>query len=202
MRRWEGELSDLVHRRSGALVGYAFLLCEDRREAEDLVQEALYKVFARGRRPGLRAPRTDPTGATLPVDTGPAHFLEAYVRTTILNLYLDGYRRRQRFAGFEHRLVTPDCTRGPESGATARADVVAALSRLTPRQRACVVLRFFEDQTVPQVAATLGIAQGTVKRRLFEALDVLRDALGDLTGPQKTTAGVADSAPQDDKEVA
>ena len=55
--------------------------------------------------------------------------------------------------------------------------VVHALTRLTPRQRACVVLRYFEDMTIDQVAHTLGNAPGTVKRHLHDALRVLRDVL-------------------------
>jgi RNA polymerase sigma-70 factor (ECF subfamily) len=113
-------------------------------------------------------------------------FAEAYVRRMVLNLYLDGWRRRKRWADIEPRIATDDRVRFPDSGITARADVVQALARLSPRQRACVVLRYFEDMTIEQVAETLGNAPGTVKRHLHDAMHVLRDVLrpaGSAAGP-------------------
>ncbi|WP_284329353.1 RNA polymerase sigma factor [Demequina litorisediminis] len=48
-------------------------------------------------------------------------------------------------------------------------DVRAALARLSPRERACIVLRFYDDLTVPAIAERLGLAEGTVKRYLSDA---------------------------------
>lgn len=179
--RWDDELGDLVARRGRALNGYAYLLCGDAQQAEDLVQDALVKVFSQLRRPLKGRPgavRTvdldaDPPGRPEIVST------EGYVRSAILTLYLDGYRRRRRWTGVRHLVATDDAARGPEAPATARADVAAALAGLTPRQRACVVLRFFEDLTVPQVAAALGSAEGTVKRHLHDAMAAMHGALHD-----------------------
>src|SRR5665647_2551145 len=80
-------------------------------------------------------------------------FLEAYVRRAILNTYLNARRRRQRWGDVVHLVADP-------------ADVHAALARLTPRERACVVLRHFEDLTVRDIAAHLDVSEGAVKRYL------------------------------------
>ncbi|MFI9485289.1 sigma factor [Promicromonospora sp. NPDC052451] len=95
MVQWEGELTELVTQRGGALVGYAYSLTRDRSQAEDLVQDALVKVYSRLRRP----PRPDEA----PLDLGRSETTsaEAYVRSAILTIYLDGYRRRNHFlAGY------------------------------------------------------------------------------------------------------
>jgi RNA polymerase sigma factor (sigma-70 family) len=188
MAQWEDELAELARRRGRALVGYAYVLCGEQRLAEDLVQDALVKVFARLRR---TAPPSDSTATrgsgVYPLDGGGTS--EAYVRRAILTLYLDEYRRRRRRRSVEHIAADGERVHNPASGATARADVAAALGRLSPRQRACVVLRYFEDLTVPQVSEQLGLAQGTVKRYLADAAGTLRDLLqvpGELR-PQTST---------------
>ncbi|MFI2105182.1 sigma-70 family RNA polymerase sigma factor [Isoptericola sp. NPDC019693] len=172
MSRWEDELAELARARGRALVGYAYVLCGDQRLAEDLVQDALVKVFARLRRGSGEAR----DGSLVhPLDGGGTS--EAYVRRAILTLFLDEHRRKKRWAAARPLVATDDRVRGAASGATARADVAAALGRLAPRERACVVLRYLEDLTVPQVADVLGLAQGTVKRYLADATVTLRDVL-------------------------
>ncbi len=179
---WHEDLETLAAQRGSVLVGYAYTLCGDIRQAEDLVQEALVKYCSRLVRPGGR--RGASGTYTVPLDgqkersqRQAVEFAEAYVRRMVLNLYLDGWRRRKRWADIEPRIATDDRVRFPDSGITARADVVQALARLSPRQRACVVLRYFEDMTIEQVAETLGNAPGTVKRHLHDAMHVLRGVL-------------------------
>lgn len=182
---WHEDLETLVAHRGSVLVGYAYTLCGDVRQAEDLVQEALVKYCSRLVRPGGRHGRATPGMRTVPLGGdgpddaahAPVEHAEAYVRRIVLNLYLDGWRRKKRWAEIEPKVATDDRVRFPDSGITARADVVHALTRLTPRQRACVVLRYQEDMTIEQVAETLGNAPGTVKRHLHDALRVLRDVL-------------------------
>jgi RNA polymerase sigma-70 factor (ECF subfamily) len=58
---------------------------------------------------------------------------------------------------------------GEHAATESELDVRAALAELPPRERACIVLRFYDDLTVPQIAERLGLAQGTVKRYLADA---------------------------------
>jgi len=62
---------------------------------------------------------------------------------------------------------------------SVQADIAAALASLSPQQRACDVLRCFDDLTLAQVAARLGLADGTVKRHLADATNRLRGLLAD-----------------------
>ena len=89
MGTWEQTLSELVATRRRALVGYAYLLSGDVREAEDLVQDALVATCAR-----VRA-GTDVVA------------LEAYVRKAVLRTYLDGFRRRRTWATIRHLSAVP-----------------------------------------------------------------------------------------------
>lgn len=162
MTVWQEVLGDLVRTRGGALVRYATLLTGETRAAEDLVQDALVRCFSRGS--ALR-------------DVGAA---EAYVRRTVLTIFLDGYRRRVRWDGLRHLVARPDETSGPEQSAPDRLDVHAALATLRPRLRACVVLRYYDDLTVPEIARRLAVSDGTVKRYLFDATAHLEAVLGPL----------------------
>ncbi|WP_125773094.1 sigma-70 family RNA polymerase sigma factor [Antribacter gilvus] len=177
MAGWQDELGDLMATRGPALVRYAQMLCGDRAQAEDLVQDALVKVFSRLRGPGARTPGAVPGVAVHDLEAAGITSAEAYVRRTILTLYLDGYRRRQRFRILRPLLAEPGHAPSAEGAASARADVTAALARLAPRQRACAVLRYFDDLTVPQISEALGIAQGTIKRYLAEATAQLQESL-------------------------
>ena len=153
-------LAELVRDRGAALLKYATLLVGTRRGAEDLVQDALVKVFAARQ------------GRVRDIER-----LEAYVRRTVLTLFLDSYRRHRRWVGVRHLFTEPD-PGPPDDDVGERVDVVVALRTLTPRERACVVLRFYEDLTVPQIADELGLAQGTVKRYLSDATHALAAQLG------------------------
>lgn len=192
---WHEDLETLATQRGGVLVGYAYTLCGDVRQAEDLVQEALVRYCSRLVRPGGRSGgrRAGTTSGmrTVPLDGAAdraVEHAEAYVRRIVLNLYLDGWRRGRRWADIVPRVATDDHVRFPDSGVTARADVVQALAGLAPRQRACVVLRYLEDLTIEQVAQALGLAPGTVKRYLHDALRELRSVL-ESAAPAVTEGG-------------
>ncbi|MET8579724.1 sigma-70 family RNA polymerase sigma factor [Streptomyces collinus] len=159
MAEWSRLLSELARERGAELNRYGFLLCGDRAEAADLVQEALVRVFSRPRRAG---------------ELGEA---EAYVRRTMLNRYLDLHRRRTRWLRALPRLVSPALAADHSTDVMHRIDLVDALSGLSPRQRACVVLRYYEDLSTADIAARLGCGEGTVKRHLSDALARLGDRL-------------------------
>ncbi|GEN80081.1 sigma-70 family RNA polymerase sigma factor [Actinotalea fermentans] len=164
-KSWERDLHELVVARGPALVGYAFLLCGDRREAEDLVQDALVKTFARAR-----------TGTQL-------DNLEGYVRRAVLTTFLDGFRRRKRWAAVRHLAGGEDVTAGPETDVGNRVAVRQALGELGARERACVVLRFYEDMTVARIADELSISEGAVKRYLSDGVRRLEGLLGPVRPP-------------------
>jgi RNA polymerase sigma-70 factor (sigma-E family) len=152
VKSWEQTLTELTVGRGAALKRHAFLLCGDDSLAEDLVQEALVRVFSRP----LRAPRP---GAA-----------EAYVRVTVTNLFIDGARRRTRWTRAAPLLETPALAADPADQVAERDSVLTALSVLSPRQRACVVLHYYQDLPVAEVAAALGVGEGTVKRYLSDAM--------------------------------
>lgn len=155
-------LAVLVAERGGALVGYAYLLCGRLSEAEDLVQEGLVRTFSRRR-----------TGADVA-------WLEAYVRQAILSAYLDGYRKRRRWAGVAHLFATAaEPVAGPDTLAVSRADIRDALALLSPRERACVVARYLDDLSTREVAERLGLSEGAVKRYLSDARARLGEMLDD-----------------------
>lgn len=155
MERWKQTLADLVSDRLVSLKRHAFLLCGDDDQAEDLVQDALVRAFARP----LRTPRR---GAA-----------EAYVRVIIVNLFIDGARRQSRWNRAVPLLRRADSACDPTEQMLTREVVLTALNGLSPRQRACVVLRYYQDLPVPKIAVALGISEGTVKRYLSEAISRL-----------------------------
>lgn len=155
-------LGVLARERGGVLFGYAMLVTGERAAAEDLVQDALVKVFSRVRQ-----------GFT-PDDA------ERYVRRAILTIHVDGARRRTRWRAVRHLLTGEEHADDGAPRVASATDVHVALRSLSPRQRACVVLRYFDDLTVPAISRELGIAEGTVKRYLSDALDSLAAVLGPL----------------------
>ena len=88
-------------------------------------------------------------------------------------------------AAIRHLNASPESQQANEMATAdhipARLDVHRALKVLSPRQRACVVLRFYEDLTVPAIANKLSLSSGTVKRHLFDAIGRLEETLGPLS---------------------
>src|SRR5690606_37925899 len=104
------------------------------------VQDALVKVFSRKSVPQPGAG-------------------EGYVRKAIFTLYLDAYRKRRRWSGIKHLVGSADRRESTDATTGDGLDIAAALQKLSPRQRACVVLRHFDDLPVAQIAAELAIAE-------------------------------------------
>ena len=145
----------LVATRSQALLRSAYLMTGDAQSAEDLLQTALAKMIPRWSR--LR----DPDAA------------EAYLRRVMTTTYLKWWRRHWR-------NEVPSETVPDAPGADVYAEVDArdqlrrALATLAPRQRAVVVLRFYEDLSEERVAELLGCSVGNVKSTASRALAKLR----------------------------
>jgi RNA polymerase sigma-70 factor (sigma-E family) len=144
--------------RHGALFRYAYLLTGDRGLAEDLVQEALVKTYVGWHR--LR----DPNNA------------EAYTRRAITTTAIGWWRRKSWRAERPYDDV-PDQPVSADD-VTARVWLWRELQKLPPRQRAALVLRYYEDLTEPQTAEVLGCSVGTVKSQVSDALKKLRARLG------------------------
>ena len=145
----QAAFDEFVVARSGSLVRTAYLLTQDAHAAEDLVQTALTKAwFARRRIHG------DP---------------EPYVRRIMVNEFASGLRRRWR--GERPTADLPETHSPPQEPHT---DLWHALANLPRRQRAVIVLRFFDDLTEADTARTLGISVGTVKSQTARALARLR----------------------------
>ena len=94
---------------------------------------------------------------------------EAYVRRAIPSVFIDRLRHRRTRDGADGRRARELDEAVWMGDRDAVLDVRAALADLPPRERACTVLRFYDDLTVPQIAAQLGLAEGTVKRYLADA---------------------------------
>ena len=158
-----------VAARSGALGRTAFLLTGDRQLAEDLLQEALTRLAARWEKVAAGG---DP---------------EPYVRRVLYTCAVDGWRRRRLP---EVLGEVPDAPHPDDADAATRRLVLRdALARLTPRQRAVLVLRFYDDATEAQAAHLLGCSVSTVKsqtRHALARLRVLAPELADAFGPVLT----------------
>ena len=149
---WEQIMTALMLERGGALKRYAFLLCGDDDTAEDLLQEALVRVLSR------------------PFSSSDLPRVEGYVRRTLVNLSVDRYRSQARWRRFVPLLMATRDLPDHSTVVVASMDMNEALATLSPRQRACVLLRFYDDLPVGVIAEALGCSQGAVKRYLSDAM--------------------------------
>lgn len=146
--------------RSGRLWRAAWLLTGDSQHAEDLVQTALVKTYSR-----------------YDSMTDDNHY-EAYVRTTIHRTFVSWWRKRSwrsEVASDVSATASGTAAHHPESELSL--DVARALAELPRMQRSVMVLRYFEDFSVADVAEMLGISQGTVKSYSHRACESLRGSL-------------------------
>jgi RNA polymerase sigma-70 factor (sigma-E family) len=156
-----GRLGELYRRHGDEAVRLAYLLTGDHALAEDLVQDAFVKLA--GRLAHLRDP-----GA-----------FEAYLRRTVVNLTNSYFRRKrlERDHLKRERAAVPPNPTLPDIG--ARDEMWEAMKRLSPRQRAAIVLRFYEDLSEQQVAEILNCRPGTVKSLVSRGLAILRGEIRD-----------------------
>jgi RNA polymerase sigma-70 factor (sigma-E family) len=160
-QRDEEAFRAFVVERQTVLRRRAFLLCGNWADGDELVQEALARVY-------VAWPRIS-AGAEM-----------AYTRRTMLNLHLNDQRKRRREVLTE---ATPEPhVAGPDQ--ELALTLAELLKGLPDKQRAVLVLRFWEDLTVPQIAEATGIAEGTIKSQISRGLAAMRERLAEppLTG--------------------
>ncbi|WP_406039519.1 SigE family RNA polymerase sigma factor [Micromonospora sp. NBC_00898] len=161
----DGEFTAFVNERGDALLRVAYALAGNQHAAEDLLQNALAKAYARW--PKIR---------------GDA---EPYVRRILYHDQVSGWRRRARRSEVPV-AVLPERVAAGDGGhdADLRMLLREALLTLPPRQRAVLTLRYLEDLSVERTAAILGCRAGTVASQASRALAKLRElvpALDELT---------------------
>lgn len=159
MRAGDEEFIEFAAAASGWLRRVAFMLCGDWHTAEDLAQTALAKVYVSWR----RIKRRDAA--------------QAYASRTLLNVYLADKRTKR---SSELLISVPPDRPSLVPAPDTRIVILDALAALPPKARAVVVLRYFEDMSVDQVAELLGCSAGNVKSQTARALDKLRPLLGEL----------------------
>jgi RNA polymerase sigma-70 factor (sigma-E family) len=160
----EADYEDFVGATAPALRRTAYLMCGDWHRAEDATQDALVKVY-------LRWSRLERGGA-----------LRGYAHRAVTTAVIDQSRRpwrRERSTDAPPAAAATGDAGDPTRGTDRRLAVVGALRQLAPRQRACVVLRYYADLPVAEVAGILGVDPGTVKSQTARALARLRTALVD-----------------------
>ena len=135
--------------RQQGLVRTAYLLTGDFHRAEDLVQDALVKAAARWETLASGSP-------------------DAWIRTVVYRDHVSWWRRHRREV-----FTTPREQQVPAADETALV-LRDALARLTPRQRAVLVLRYVEDRSLAETADVLGVTVGSVKKHASIALARLR----------------------------
>ncbi len=169
-----GSFREFAQARRVSLRRTAYLICGDWHLAEDLVQDALARLYLHWDRVG--STRSGPTDRAI-------GSLDAYVRRMLVNGYLQARRRPWRrevlvgFAAADQERRRAACTGLDQPDDGTRADVLHALAALGPSQRAVLVLRYWEDLSVEETARVLGCSTGNVKSQTARGLAHLRSAL-------------------------
>ena len=159
VRRDDAEFTEFVRGRSGALLRTAYLILGDHALAQDLVQEALTKVY-------VAWPRIQKREG-----------VDAYARVTVVNTAISWKRRK----GWRSERPVDDVPEPAVVGGAepdVRLAIWRTLQELPPRQRATLVLRFYEDLSIRETAQVMGCAEGTVKSQVSQGVERLRAALG------------------------
>jgi RNA polymerase sigma-70 factor (sigma-E family) len=166
-----GEFESFVRARTPSLLRSAYLLTGDQQLAEDLVQSALIRTHRSWR--SLH-------------HTGNA---EAYTRKVMYHLQVGWWRRRRVAESLASEMPEqrPDGGHGPyaggdpAAGAALRLSLQQALLKIGAKQRAVLVLRFFEDRSEAEAAEILGVSPGTIKSQTARGLARLRELAPELS---------------------
>lgn len=176
MSDWETDYIEFVESMGPQLRRAAYLICGDWHRAEDAAQEAFCKLY-------LAWAKVDRSANPI-----------AYARRIVVNAAMDGRRRSWR------REVPTDTMPDralsaiggigdPAAHQATRAELEQVLAEVPPRQRACVVLRYYEDLSIDQVAEVLGCSTGTVKSQTARGLVTLRHALARIQSADHASQG-------------
>jgi RNA polymerase sigma-70 factor (sigma-E family) len=174
----EEEFREFVAARSAALLRTAYLLAGDWATAEDLLQTALTKTYLAWKR------------------LGEIEAVEPYARRVLVNTATSWWRRR--WHGERPTEVLPERPAPDRLDEHLERDALwQHVKALPARQRAVLVLRFYEDLSEAQTAALLGISVGTVKSQTSRALGSLRQRLSaeGLGATRRPAAGAAPARP-------
>jgi RNA polymerase sigma-70 factor (sigma-E family) len=169
------EFAEFVQARQHQLIRAARLYCGDYHAAEDLVQDALVKLASRWE--SVR-------------DGSP----DAYVRRILYRDSVSRWRKWGREIPYaaqagERDLLDDDAVPAEVDDWVDGSPVRQALSQLPPRQRAVIVLRYFEDLSEADIAEVLGCSPGTVKSQASKALHRLRTLMPQVSGSNRTAGG-------------
>jgi RNA polymerase sigma-70 factor (sigma-E family) len=159
-RRYDDEYVAFASHAHPSLRRTAYLLCGDWHRAEDAAQEVLIRLYRRW-------PRIERQEG-----------LQPYARRVLVRILIDQSRRPWRREVAVDEL--PEATTEELGAVDDRMVLIAALSRLPPRRRACLVLRYYEELSVRDTANALGCSEGTVKSQTADGLNDLRRVLGDM----------------------
>ena len=151
MSTWAETLETLVRERGGALYGYAYVLTGNRHAADDLLQDALVRAFRYAR-------------GNMPIDAA-----QAYVRRAMQTALIDNHRRASVRPRRDHRGADAMST-DPTTTSDTRNALHEAVLSLPPRERACVVMRYFDGLNATQIAHELNLQPGTVRRYLADGV--------------------------------
>jgi RNA polymerase sigma-70 factor (sigma-E family) len=156
------DFAEFVRQALPGLLRYGHMLTGNPHDAADLVQSVLEQVGARWQKVARKA--GDPV---------------AYTRRAMANAHVSRWRRKRR----ESLLAeVPDTPAEPHGDPFDNEPLWAALRALPPRQRAVLVLRYYEEKTEAEIADILGINRGTVKSQTSKAMAALRNRLGTSVG--------------------
>lgn len=155
-----GRLEELYVRNAPGALRLAYFLSGDREAAEDLVQDAFVKVA--GRFAYLRTPDA----------------FDAYLRRTIVNLFTSQLRRRKLERAHLARERGIAASAHVDDDPAIRDEMWRALETLPRRQRAAIVLRYYEDLTEKETAEILRCSVGAANQLVARGMTALRDQIG------------------------
>ncbi|CAN5873629.1 SigE family RNA polymerase sigma factor [soil metagenome] len=154
----------LYHQEAVSLVRLARIFTDDRTGAEDIVQEAFIRLYHSADR--IKDPEKS----------------AAYLRSIVLNLARDHNRRGLLSLRHQDSMSDRSTPEAPEDSvirAESQSEVIEALNDLSPRQRDCLVLRYYMDLTETQIATTLAISPNSVKTHCRRGMVALAAVLGE-----------------------